>query len=70
MPETGEEIIYQSNFQLPPKHLDPAVSYSADENIFLAQIYEPPLGYHFLKRPYKLEPVLLEENARSRLPQR
>lgn len=58
--ETGEEIIYQSNFQLPPKHLDPVVSYSADESVFLAQIYEPPLGYHFLKRPYELEPVLLE----------
>ena len=61
MPDTGEEIIYQSNFQLPPKHLDPVVSYSTDESVFLSQIYESPLGYHFLKRPYELEPVLLEK---------
>lgn len=59
-PDQGEDIIYQSNFQLPPKHLDPVISYSLDESVFLAQIYEPPLGYHFLKRPYELEPVLLE----------
>ena len=56
-PDSGEEIIYQTNFQLPPKTLDPAVSFSSDESMFLAQIYEPPLGYHFLKRPYELEPV-------------
>ena len=56
-PETGEEVIYQTNFQLPPKNLDPAISFSSDENMFLAQVYEPPLGYHFLKRPYELIPV-------------
>ncbi len=39
-----------------PKHLDPARSYSSDENILLGQIYEPPLQYHYLKRPYQLEP--------------
>ena len=43
----------------PPKHLDPAVSYASDESLFLMQIYEPPMGYHFLKRPYELEPVSL-----------
>jgi oligopeptide transport system substrate-binding protein len=41
-----------------PKHLDPARSYSSDENILLGQIYEPPLQYHYLIRPYKLEPLL------------
>ena len=55
--ETSEEVIYQTNFQLPPKNLDPAISFSTDESNFIAQIYEPPFGYHFLKRPYVLEPV-------------
>ncbi len=42
-----------------PKHLDPAVSYSEDEITFTAQIYEPPLQYHYLKRPYVLTPLTL-----------
>lgn len=44
-----------------PKHLDPARSYSSDENILLGQIYEPPLQYHYLKRPYQLEPLLAQK---------
>lgn len=39
-----------------PKHLDPVQSYAEDEATFLAQIYEPPLQYHYLKRPYTLIP--------------
>ncbi len=46
--------------RVPPKHLDPAQSYATDESLFIMQIYEPPLGYHFLKRPYVLEPLGLE----------
>ena len=37
-----------------PKHLDPVRSYAANEYQFIGQIYEPPLQYHFLKRPYEL----------------
>ena len=44
----------------PPKHLDPAISYATDENLFLMEIYHPPLGYHFLKRPYELIPMATE----------
>lgn len=43
-----------------PKHLDPAISYSADEWIFTNQIYEPPLQYHYLKRPYELVPLMAQ----------
>ncbi|MFI4938082.1 MAG: ABC transporter substrate-binding protein [Candidatus Berkiellales bacterium] len=43
-----------SAFSERPKHLDPAISYSAEESIFTYQIYEPPLQYHYLKRPYEL----------------
>ncbi|PJE80290.1 Heme-binding protein A [invertebrate metagenome] len=52
--------VYYTNFQISPQHLDPVVSYSSDENLFIAQIYEPPLGYHFLKRPYVLEPLVAQ----------
>lgn len=37
-----------------PKTLDPARSYSVAESVFTGQIYEPPLQYHYLKRPYTL----------------
>ena len=40
-----------------PKTLDPARSYSHNESLFTAQIYEPPLQYHYLKRPYTLVPL-------------
>ena len=45
----------------PPKHLDPATSYASDESLFLMQIYEPPMGYHFLKRPYELLALSVED---------
>ncbi|HTJ96968.1 MAG TPA: peptide ABC transporter substrate-binding protein, partial [Rhodocyclaceae bacterium] len=38
-----------------PKHLDPTQAYAEDEATFIAQVYEPPLQYHYLKRPYVLE---------------
>jgi len=54
-------VTYQSMMSpAPPKHLDPAVSYATDESLLTQQIYEPPLDYHFLKRPYELVPVALE----------
>jgi ABC-type transport system substrate-binding protein len=56
--EYGENIIY-SSFSERPKHLDPARSYSADEGRFIDQIYDAPLQYHYLKRPYELEPNTL-----------
>lgn len=53
--EQAEESILFTSFQLRPKHLDPGRSYSANEIAITAQIYEPPLQYHYLKRPYELE---------------
>jgi ABC-type transport system substrate-binding protein len=46
-----------SAFRARPKHLDPARSYSSNEYDFIAQIYEPPFQYHYLKRPYTLVPL-------------
>jgi ABC-type transport system substrate-binding protein len=46
-----------SAFSEQPKHLDPAIAYSEDEYKFIAQVYEPPFQYHYLKRPYQLVPL-------------
>ncbi len=51
--ERGQNILYAA-FTERPKHLDPVQSYTEDEITFTAQIYEPPLQYHYLKRPYTL----------------
>jgi oligopeptide transport system substrate-binding protein len=53
--------IYYDTFSERPKHLDPARSYSSNEYVFLGQIYESPLQYHFLKRPYELIPLTASE---------
>ena len=60
--DVDKDIIYTA-FQERPKELDPVKSYSASEYEFIAQIYEPPLQYHYLKRPYELIPL-----AASHLP--
>ncbi len=53
-----QDVLF-SSFSLPPKHLDPVISYSANEWAILSQVYEPPLQYNYLKRPYQLEPLTL-----------
>lgn len=54
---TQQQNIRYSAFTGAPKTLDPARAYSSDEMQFIAQIYEPPLQYHYLKRPFKLVPL-------------
>ena len=53
-------ILYD-HFSARPKHLDPVRSYASNEYQFLGQIYEPPLQYHFLKRPYELTTLAAAE---------
>ncbi len=60
----SRDNIYYDVFAERPKHLDPISSYSANELTFIGQIYEPPLQYHFLKRPYELIPL-----AASKMPE-
>lgn len=55
------ENVFYSSFEARPKHLDPAQSYASNEIIFTGQIYEPPLQYHYLKRPYTLETLTAQE---------
>lgn len=57
--DAGKNILY-SAFGERPKHLDPARSYNSNEYAFIGQIYEPPLQYHYLKRPYELIPLTAE----------
>jgi ABC-type transport system substrate-binding protein len=71
--ERGANILY-SAFSQRPKHLDPAKAYASDEYEFISQVYEPPLQYHYLKRPYVLVPAtaagmprVLHYDARDRL---
>lgn len=60
--DSGKNILYTA-FAERPKHLDPVQSYSSNEIAITAQIYEPPLQYHYLKRPYTLVPL-----AAARMP--
>jgi len=55
--EDAEANTLYTSFSGRPKHLDPAQSYSSNEIAFTGQIYEPPLQYHFLKRPYEIIPL-------------
>ena len=60
-PKERNQNIYYDTFREEHKHLDPAVSYSSDEYEIISQIYESPLQYHYLKRPYTLEPLTIQE---------
>ncbi|THF63382.1 ABC transporter substrate-binding protein [Pseudothauera rhizosphaerae] len=70
--ERGRNILYTA-FTERPKHLDPVQSYSEDEAVFLYQIVEPPLEYHYLRRPYQLRsgsaelPTVRRYDAEGRL---
>ncbi len=44
----------------PPKTLDPAVTYNVSDHQITANVYETLLEYHYLKRPYELQPALAE----------
>ena len=63
--ERGKNILYAS-FSERPKHLDPVQSYTEDEARFTQQVYEPPLQYHYLKRPYELIPLTAVEIPKPR----
>jgi oligopeptide transport system substrate-binding protein len=66
-PGAAESNTLYAPFSERPKHLDPAVSYSENEYVILAQVYEPPLQYHYLRRPYTLVPLTATHMPRVRL---
>ena len=50
-------------FSLSPKTLDPQVSYSQGESVFVYLTYETPYSYHYLKRPFELQANAVEKVA-------
>ena len=67
-PNTQDSIgnVQHSAFTERPKFLDPARSYSSNEYTFIGNIYEPPLQYHYLKRPYQLDVLTAKQHPRIR----
>jgi hypothetical protein len=49
-----------------PRHLDPTASYWNNDTPYTYQIYEPPYGYHYLKRPFQLVPKSAREVVKPR----
>lgn len=56
-----EANVRYGSFSERPKTFDPARSYNVNEAAFTAQIYEPPLQYDYLKRPYTLATLAAAE---------
>ena len=63
---SNESVLY-SSFADRPQFLDPARSYTSTAYGFIQQVYEPPLAYHYLKRPYELEPLVAATMPQVRL---
>ncbi|MGU9977776.1 MAG: ABC transporter substrate-binding protein [Candidatus Oxydemutatoraceae bacterium WSBS_2016_MAG_OTU14] len=58
--DSKRNVLYKA-FSDRPKHMDPVRSYSSNEYAIIGQIYEPPLQYHYLKRPYTLVPLTAKQ---------
>lgn len=58
--EDGERRILYLAYSEAPKTLDPAVAYSTVDHMVTGAVHENLLQYHFLERPYRLVPGLLE----------
>ena len=56
----SENTIYSAMIENTPRHLDPTASYWSNDTLVTYQVYEPPYGYHYLKRPFELVPKTAE----------
>ncbi|MBK1690347.1 ABC transporter substrate-binding protein [Rubrivivax gelatinosus] len=61
-----QNTMFYSFDERSPRYLDPVASYANPESAYTYQIYEPPYGYHYLKRPYTLIPKAAAEVAKPR----
>ncbi|MGC4076214.1 MAG: ABC transporter substrate-binding protein [Rubrivivax sp.] len=59
-----QNTMFYSFDERSPRYLDPVASYANPESAYTYQIYEPPYGYHYLKRPYTLIPKAAAEVAK------
>jgi ABC-type transport system substrate-binding protein len=55
------QMIYSAMIENTPRHLDPTASYWSNDTLVTYQVYEPPYGYHYLKRPFELIPKSAEK---------
>jgi ABC-type transport system substrate-binding protein len=62
----NENTLFTAMQENSPRHMDPTASYWANDTTFTYQIYEPPYGYHYLKRPYELVGKAAEAVAQPR----
>jgi len=62
-----QNTLYTGVMESSPRHLDPTASYWSNDTPFTYQIYEPPYGYHYLKRPYVLVAKSAAEVVKPRL---
>jgi ABC-type transport system substrate-binding protein len=62
----ASNTLYSAVIENSPRHLDPTASYWSNETPYTYQIYEPPYGYHYLKRPYELVPKSAAAVAKPR----
>jgi ABC-type transport system substrate-binding protein len=56
----SQNTIYSAMIENTPRHLDPTASYWSNDTLVTYQVYEPPYGYHYLKRPFELVPKSAE----------
>ena len=61
-----DNTLFYSFDERSPRYLDPTASYANPESAYTFQIYEPPYGYHYLKRPYTLIPKAAAEVVKPR----
>ena len=61
-----ENTLFYSFDERSPRYLDPTASYSNPESAYTMQAYDPPYGYHYLKRPYQLVPKSAAAVAKPR----
>ena len=51
---SAENTLYSAIMESTPRHADPTASYWSNDTLVTYQVYEPPYGYHYLKRPFEL----------------
>jgi ABC-type transport system substrate-binding protein len=54
-------MVFSAMIENTPRHLDPTASYWSNDTLVTYQVYEPPYGYHYLKRPFELVPKSAEK---------
>ncbi|HLL18129.1 MAG TPA: ABC transporter substrate-binding protein [Rubrivivax sp.] len=57
----ASNTLFSAAIESSPRHLDPTASYWSNDTPFTYQVYEPPYGYHYLKRPFQLVPKTARE---------